>query len=366
MNAQNLQSSVECSGQLETLVEDRNHEVGAHCDPDLCLHCVGTRAIVMFDSEVPLDPAEEEFDAPSQLVKHGNGKRRNLQVVGKKYERLLGLEIVELHSSQQHWIIRSGFLNRRLADMIAPQTCDAIDTKRMMSRELKIGLGSRDKECARMGDLRQTGEVHVAAVHHIERSSLEEQVIEPSHIVFARSSDMNARWDWSAQIDLGMHLDAGFGLAKVRPRKKSQRQIDRGGIQSIDRVVEFDSEILAGVKWSCLANETLGQILPNPPVARFVGFGQGGFGDLLGEAKVIKSLGTSVETGGDVAQSIPRCELGKHHADELLTALEMANPLFGSIFGDEPGKSLAIDEFDDLGEDVPTGVHGRKSWETHP
>jgi hypothetical protein len=35
MNAQNLQSSVECAGQLEPLVKDRNHEVGAHRDPDL-------------------------------------------------------------------------------------------------------------------------------------------------------------------------------------------------------------------------------------------------------------------------------------------------------------------------------------------
>ncbi len=359
MNAQNLQSSVECSGQLEPLVEDRNYEVSAHRDPDLGLHCVGTRAVVVLDAQMPFDPTEEQFDAPSQLVKHGNGEGWNFQVVGQEDELFLGFEIEELHSSQQHGKIRSGFLDRGLADMIASKAGETIDGQRVMTCELKVGLGSGDKERASIGDEGQASEVHVAAVHQIERASFEEQVIEPSHVVLARSSDMNACRDWSAQIDLGVHLDAGLGLAEIRPRKERQRQIDRGGIQSIDRVVEVDAKIFACVKRSRLADEALRKIFPNPPVARFVGFGKCRSGNLLGEAKVIESLGASVETGGDVAQSISRCELGKHHADELLTALEMANTLFRPIPGDESGKSLAFDEFDDLGEDVSTGVHWR-------
>lgn len=208
-------------------------------------------------------------------------------------------------------------------------------------------------------------DLRLAAVHQVVCACLEKQVIEPSHIVFSCSSDMNTCGNGASKIDLGVHLDAGLGLTEVSPREKRQRQIDRGGIQGIDRVVEFDAKILVDVEWPCLANETLGQVLPNPPVARFVGFGKCRSCDLLGEAKVIKSFGTSVETGGNVAQSISRCELRKHHADELLTALEMTDTLFCAILGDKPGKSRALDEFDDLGEDVSTGVRGRSSWETH-
>ncbi len=119
------------------------------------------------------------------------------------------------------------------------------------------------------------------------------------------------------------------------------------------------------VEWPWPANEASGQIFPNPPVAQFVRFGQCRSGKLLGKTKVIQSFGTSVETGDKVAQSISRCELGKHHADELLTALEMADTLFRPIPGDESGKSLAFDEFDDWGEDVSTGVHWWESWKTH-
>jgi hypothetical protein len=41
MNAQNLQSSVESAGQLELLVKDRDHQIGADRNPDLGLHRVG-------------------------------------------------------------------------------------------------------------------------------------------------------------------------------------------------------------------------------------------------------------------------------------------------------------------------------------
>ena len=34
-----------------------------------------------------LDPAEEQFDAPAQLVEHGHGERGNFEMVGQKHER---------------------------------------------------------------------------------------------------------------------------------------------------------------------------------------------------------------------------------------------------------------------------------------
>ena len=101
---------------------------------------------------------------------------------------------------------------------------------------------------------------------------------------------------------------------------------------------------------------------PYPPVPIFVGFGECRFGNLFGEAKVIESFGSGIDAGGDVAKSIPRCHLGKDHADELLPALEMPNTLLCSISGDEPGECLAFDEFDNLGESIATGVHRRGAW----
>ena len=106
MNAQNLQSSVESSGQLELLVKDRDYQIGADRNPDLGLHRVGARAVVMFDSQVAFDPAKEQLDAPAQLVEHGDRQSRNFQVVGQKHELFSGLQIHIFDAPQQN---RKGF-----------------------------------------------------------------------------------------------------------------------------------------------------------------------------------------------------------------------------------------------------------------
>ena len=56
VNAQNLQSSVEASRQFEFLVPDRFEQIGRHRDPDLRFHSIRTRAEVMLEAKVSLDP----------------------------------------------------------------------------------------------------------------------------------------------------------------------------------------------------------------------------------------------------------------------------------------------------------------------
>ena len=72
MNAQKLQSSVHCSGQVQLLVNDGDHQVSGNGNPDFCLHRVGTRAKVMLNPQGLFDPAKEQLDAPSQLGKDHN------------------------------------------------------------------------------------------------------------------------------------------------------------------------------------------------------------------------------------------------------------------------------------------------------
>ena len=55
VNAQNLQSSVQRSGQLEFLVQDGNERINAHR--------VGQSAEEVFDAQVLFDPAEEPSKA---------------------------------------------------------------------------------------------------------------------------------------------------------------------------------------------------------------------------------------------------------------------------------------------------------------
>ena len=366
MNAQKLQSSVECAGQLELLVKNRNYQIGADGNPDLSLHGIGTCAVIVLDPQVALDPSEEQFDAPPHLVKHGHGDRRDFEVVGEKHEILAGIQIDVFHSPQQHWKSRARLVEGGFADMIAAQPSQSIHRQRVVTSELKVCLGARDKERASLGDERQSNEVHVATIHQIESPSLEEQTVEPSHVVLARSRDMDTGRNRSSQVDLSMHFDARLGLTEIGPRKESQGKIDSGRIQRIDRVVQIQTKILARIERPGLPYQTLGEILPNPPVPAFVCVGESRFGNRFAEAEMIKSLGPGVETGSDVAQPVSGSQLCENHTSELLPESKMANRECGLVALYYAVERLAMDQVENLGENKAAGVHGREFWEMPP
>ncbi|OBQ32072.1 MAG: hypothetical protein AN487_23075, partial [Anabaena sp. CRKS33] len=202
----------------------------------------------MFDTEMALDPLEEEFDLPSRLVELGHGESGDLQVVGEE-DKMLGRLLVEVaHPAQRIWEVGRCFGKRRRSNLIAENALQAIPRHRVMTGEAKIALGPRDEEGACQNDTSKSSKVHVAAIHHIEGSRFEEQVVEPVNIGLAGSGDVDACRDRASQIELGMHLDPSFGASKIGPWEETQREIDRGGIQSVNRVLQFQSKILSGVE----------------------------------------------------------------------------------------------------------------------
>ena len=87
MNAQKLKSSVQASRQVQLLVEDCDHQVNSHGNPDLRLHRIGTRPVVMLDSQMAFDPAEEQFDLPVPIIPRPLQRVANTKILatgGKK------------------------------------------------------------------------------------------------------------------------------------------------------------------------------------------------------------------------------------------------------------------------------------------
>ena len=352
---------VQSAGKLELLVKDGHHQVNGHRDPDLCLHRVGTSAEVVFDTQVAFDPFEEEFDLPSRLVELGYGERRDLQVVGEEDEMLGRLCIEVAHSAQRVREVGCCFGKRRTPNLIAENTLQAIPRERPMTGKAKIAFGASDEEGACQNDTSKPSKVHVAAIHHIEGSRFEEQVVEQVKIGLAGSRDVDAGRDRASQIELGMHLDPGLGASEICPWEETQREIDGGGVEGINRVLQFQSKILSGVKDARLAHESFGKIFPESPVPLLVGIGQGGLGNSLSKTKMVESFASGVETGGYVAQSFPPGQLRKGHADQLLSATEMPNFALRVVALDQTGESLPVDQIEDLGKDVAAGVHCHRS-----
>jgi hypothetical protein len=102
------------------------------------------------------------------------------------------------------------------------------------------------------------------------------------NIVQLAIRNVDEAWDITAQVQQCVHLDrrpplsrrAGFGHAEMRARKDRQTKIDSRRVERIDRVGEVETQILVDVQSPRLADQSLGQLCVNAPVARLVGIGQ--------------------------------------------------------------------------------------------
>jgi hypothetical protein len=117
----------------------------------------------------------------------------------------------------------------RFPNLIAENALQAIPRERVMTGEAEVALGPSDEEGAGKNDACKSCKIHVATIHHIEDSRFVEQVVEQVKIGLAGSGDVDAGRDRASQIELGMHLDPGFGASEIGPWEETQREIDRGG-----------------------------------------------------------------------------------------------------------------------------------------
>lgn len=342
-------------------MNDGDHKIDADGDPDLSLHRVGTRPVVMFDAQVPLDPAEEQLDPPTQAIKCCDGQCRNEQIVCQENQIAPGLRVEVSHLAEKQWKVLSGFCPGRFSYLVAAQSRLHVHRLRALPGKPEIVFGSRNKERSRFCDQMEALEIHVAAIHQIKRSGFEKQVVQPENVVLTGVGDENACRDRTPQIDLRMHLDPGFRLAEIGPWEKRQRQIDGGRVKRVDRVLDVEADFLPGVKRSRFGHEALGQILPEPPVALLVGIGQRGFGNRFAKTQMVTRMRSRVQTIGNVAQPLPPRQLCKSHANKLLATAEMTDAGFRVVPLDKSVECLAMDQIEDLGQDKSAGIHAQES-----
>ena len=124
----------------------------------------------------------------------------------------------------------------------------------------EVGLGTGHKEAFRLVQLIKPIEVDVASVHDVESTGLGQQQVQDVDVVQFAVADVEKRRDIATQIEERVQLDGCLGRAKRRPRKDRQAQVDRTGIQSIDRVFQIDTKRFCGIKTAGDGNERLGKL----------------------------------------------------------------------------------------------------------
>ena len=203
----------------------------------------------------------------------------------------------------------------------------------------------------------ETLEVHVGAIHHVERTRLRHNGIEDVDVVQFSFGNLNKCGDRAAQIEQGVHLDGGFVRSKPSPRKHRQAEIDGRGVQGIDRVVKIEAERLVGIHRARDVDEHLREVSKDTPVVCFVGVSQRGACNLAAKAYVIELASHGAQAGFDVAETFSKGQLGKGETKKLIEAGKSAPFVIAAIAFDALVELVRWEVIDQLGEDGAADMH---------
>lgn len=356
VDAQYLEDPGKTLVDLEGLFENGHKQVGAHGDPDLCLDGVVAGAEEGLDAQVLLDPFEEQLDLPSALVNACHSQCWQGEVVREKDQILAGFGIEEADLSQWGGVFELGAPSAQTDGLVAAKTGRLGHLARLRDVVVKVALGSNNKESSCPTEAKESFEIEVCAVHHINRSGNDRHLVEEPHVVNLSLCNIDKQWDGALKVHLGVNLYRRFGRAKTSPGKKSQAKIDGGRIDSHNHPVQSKGVGLVSVKPTGLADEQLGESLVNAPVPVLVRISQIRSSDPATETHGVGML-IAPQAGFDVPKTLPIGHLSEDHRKELISCGH-ASALSGHrVQRRAVIELLAVNVVGDLGENQTAGVH---------
>src|SRR5260221_9043855 len=153
---------------MKPLFDDGHEDVDRDRDPDLSLDRVLGSAEERLDSEMLLDPLEEELHLPAAFVERTNRGWRKLEVVRHEDQCLARFWILEADAPE---MLRVALARKRAVEcdgLVADDACKPVTGRRVDAADVRGPLRPRDERCTRLIEHEQSVEVEICTVHHVE------------------------------------------------------------------------------------------------------------------------------------------------------------------------------------------------------
>ena len=251
---------------MKTLFNECHQDIHTDGGPDLGFDGILGGTVEGFDTQVLFNPFEEQLDLPAIAVEFGDGVCGQGKVVGEEIERLVYLRVVVFDASQGLRVVGGALGAGQDNGLVTEQAGGFIDRSRVTAAVAGIGLGPDNEEGGGDSQGKQALEIEVSAVHDVAGAGLGEEEVEDVDIVQFAVGEMDKGGDIAAQVQQGMQFDGGFGLAEARPGEHGQTQVDGGGVEGIDGIIQFQPQVVVGIQGSGQANQGLGEVGVEAPV----------------------------------------------------------------------------------------------------
>jgi len=298
---------------------------------------------------------------PARLVQQADGKRRQVEVVGEESQTTIVFSVAEVDTAKRIGVVLMRGGRGQHNGLIGAQAGTGVDGARVAAAKQDAAFCARNEEGAAVVEHMQALEVHVGAIHDIEGAGLRHDEIEHLDIVQFSLGNLNKRGDRAAQVKQGVQLDRSLSGAEARPREHRQAEVDGGGVQGVDRVVEIEAERLAGVHRTRDVDEHLSEVGIDPPVVGLVGIGQRGPRDLAAEAPVIELALNGAKARFDVAETLAEGQLSKSETKKLIDAGKASEFVIAAVPRNAFVELVGREVIHQLGEDDAAAVHASLS-----
>ena len=345
---------------MKFFLNNGDEHVGGHGAPDLRLDRVLAVAQKLLDAQVLLDPFEEQLDLPAAFVPSGNGQGRQGRVVGQEDQSLLSFGIFEADTAQVFGVVLGDIVSAQCNGLIADDAACPVHFGRVNAPGVHVAFGVGYNQGTGLMHLKQASKVDVATVHHVELTRLQDQDVQHIDLVHLAVADVNEGGNRAPEVQQCVQLDDCLGFPKRRPLEQAQAQIDGGGVQRVDRVLEIESQVLVQIKLASAANQNCSQVGPDAPVARLVGIGQGGSVNAVAKSHGVQLARVGSKSHFDVSQALAPSQLCKSHDAKLLRAAQAPHARVAAIARHDARKACPWNELHDLCEQGLADIH-RKS-----
>ena len=136
--------------QSESFFDDGDQNVYSDGDPDLGFNGVGRISKETLNTQVLLDPFEEQFNLPTVLVNGGDGLTRNRKIVSDEDEVFVDIGGEVMHATHGDRVSFQALASLQEDRLIAAHTRGRIDRAGIPSAKLEIVLGAENKEGQRL------------------------------------------------------------------------------------------------------------------------------------------------------------------------------------------------------------------------
>ena len=344
---------------MKLLFNDGNQHVGAYGRPDLSLHGVLACAEKVLDAQVLLDPLEEEFDLPAVFVEGCDGGGRKTGVVGQKDQSLACGGVGKPNAPNVFGIVLDGVEALERHALIGNHPSVSIGWGRVDASGPKVVLGAGDKKGTCLMKAKQSLKIHVASVHHVEGSRLEDEHVEHLGVVGLAVREVYKGWDCAPKVQKGVDLYRRLGRTKQRPRKKAHAQVDGARVQGIDRVLQIQPQVFLDIDFACPSDQDCGKIGPDSPIPSLVGIGQGAFLDQGSKPHAIEFARVRPQARLDVSKRLSQSQLRKSHDSKVLGRRQRPHTRISLVTLHDSGETRPGDELHDLCKQRLADVHGQ-------